>query len=1021
MLKKLFGALLMIMLAAQLSAQIIVEIGNGTDSNSATGSPTPYGTYYKSFHQQYLIRASELVAMEAGPGLITSISFNVSELSTCSPMPDYTIRLRHTTTSELNTTFETGTYTEVFYQASFMPVAGWNTHSFPTSWNWDGTSNIIVDINTTLIPGSYTRNASVFYTSTTFQSCLRSESDSSNASGSTTGTLSSSRANIRLNIQSVTITDPPAPATAVFPTDGAINVPNYMTLSWLAGDGFPSGYRLSLGTDNPPTNILNNQDMGLATQYQIPESLELGEVYYWQVVPYNAVGSAQDCPIWSFHTDSSSSITVGDGSTSSRIPFDFWYRNSLFECIYYPQELDNVVGSITGVEFYNDFDSNLSSKPVRVWIGSTSLQDLSESWIPSSELSLVFDGVVDFPSGQNTISIPFSTPYQYLDSRNLVLMMQRPMDTEYFNSSDVFKCQDSATTRSRNAFSDNTTYDPAFPPAGTAGSTFPKTTFKIILGGVGHITGVVRDPDNQVIPDVEVSLSGDENTVQTDSMGEFSFRNLVPDTYTLGFNKHGYHIQELVIELDEDETEILNIALQPIQTVTIQGTLIASDTMQGIPNALMSLHGYEDYSAYSAADGSFCISGVYANMSYTYRFTHDTYSSINGEIIPNSDPYLMGIIVMNELAFAPHTVLAELSLTQDVVTINWQSPDPDALGIEESFEETAFPPQNWSSVVTNTGPALANGAFPTWFRAGEISSGSTVVSPTEGSFQAGLWWIYGHQDEWLISAPFSCPSDAILSFESHVFLGSQEGDSCSVKISSNDGASWTTLWNASEQSGGWNNYDTPISIDLSAYSGRQIKLAFHAEDGTDDDGLWYEWFIDEVKVVSSLRNAGRSMQSYDLWRFPSISINNPEEWDQVNDQPITQNSFTDGTWSSLTPGEYLWAVRANYTNGLPSSPAISNTLVKGGGLPAQVQNFSITLSGMDAHLSWDPVTTDTSGNPLQITDYEIHVLNTPDELPTAFTVLDYTSETSYIIPELTPYVDKIFFCVKARTAIDSGK
>ena len=605
--RKLFAAILMIMLSVQLCAQIIVEIGNGTDSNSDTESSTPYGTYYKSFHQQYLIRASELVAMGAGSGPITSISFNVNELNTCSPMPDYTIRLMHTTNSELSTTFETGTYTEVFYQASFMPLAGWNTHPFSTSWNWNGTSNIIVDISTTLIPGNYTRNASVFYTNTTFQSCLRHQSDSSNASGSSTGSLSRFRANIRLNMQSVTITDPPGPATAVLPVDGATNVLTNTILRWLPGDGFTSGYRLSLGTNTPPTNILNNQDIGLTTQYQIPEYLETNEVYYWQVVPYNAEGSAQDCPIWSFHTDSSSSITVGDGSTISRIPFDFWYMNSLFECIYYPQELANSVGSITGVEFYNDFSSNLSSKPVRVWIGSTDLQDLSESWIPSSELSLVFDGVMDFPSGQNTISIPFSTPYQYLDGRNLVLMMQRPMDSGYYSSSDAFRCQGSTTHRARNIYSDNTAYDPASPPAGTAGSTFPKTTFKIILGGVGHITGVVRDPNNQVIPDVEVSLSGDESTVQTNSMGEFSFRNLIPDTYTLSFNKHGYHIQELVIELEEDETEDLDITLQPIMTVMVQGTLIASDTMQGVQNALVSLHGYEEYSAYSAADGSFSI------------------------------------------------------------------------------------------------------------------------------------------------------------------------------------------------------------------------------------------------------------------------------------------------------------------------------------------------------------------------------------------------------------------------------
>ncbi|MCD8480713.1 MAG: choice-of-anchor J domain-containing protein [Candidatus Cloacimonetes bacterium] len=161
--------------------------------------------------------------------------------------------------------------------------------------------------------------------------------------------------------------------------------------------------------------------------------------------------------------------------------------------------------------------------------------------------------------------------------------------------------------------------------------------------------------------------------------------------------------------------------------------------------------------------------------------------------------------------------------------------------------------------MTNNGSALANGAYPTWHRNQEIISGSTIVTPTDGSYQADCGGIDSHQDEWLISASFNCPSDAVLSFDSRVFLGSSAGDSYSVKLSTDDGQSWSNLWDASQQSGGWNHYEVPIVIDLAAYTGRQLRIAFHANDNELNEGLYYDWFIDNVRVQSSIRNVQRGI------------------------------------------------------------------------------------------------------------------------------------------------------------------
>jgi len=60
---------------------------------------------------------------------------------------------------------------------------------------------------------------------------------------------------------------PPNPATLISPANTATLVSPFTTLNWLSGGGLPNGYRISVGTNNPPTNIVSNQDLGMLTSF----------------------------------------------------------------------------------------------------------------------------------------------------------------------------------------------------------------------------------------------------------------------------------------------------------------------------------------------------------------------------------------------------------------------------------------------------------------------------------------------------------------------------------------------------------------------------------------------------------------------------------------------------------------------------------------------------------------------------------------------------------------------------------
>ncbi|MBK6990182.1 MAG: hypothetical protein IPH33_19135 [Bacteroidetes bacterium] len=108
--------------------------GNPYRSGNGTGN---------QIHSQMLVLASELTAAGVAPGPITSLAFTTS--SSTGTVSNFTIDMAHTAATSLTTTYLTPTMTNVYSLASFTPVAGLNVHTFSTPFNWNGTSNILIN------------------------------------------------------------------------------------------------------------------------------------------------------------------------------------------------------------------------------------------------------------------------------------------------------------------------------------------------------------------------------------------------------------------------------------------------------------------------------------------------------------------------------------------------------------------------------------------------------------------------------------------------------------------------------------------------------------------------------------------------------------------------------------------------------------------------------------------------------------------------------------------------------------
>ncbi len=101
---------------------------------------------------------------------------------------------------------------------------------------------------------------------------------------------------------------PPACTSLQYPQDAENDLLEYGRIGWMGAQG-ATGYKIYVGTDNPPTNIEDGLDLG-ASYYYSYEGLSYSTTYYWTVVPYNTIGDATGCPVWSFTTRSDPTVTT---------------------------------------------------------------------------------------------------------------------------------------------------------------------------------------------------------------------------------------------------------------------------------------------------------------------------------------------------------------------------------------------------------------------------------------------------------------------------------------------------------------------------------------------------------------------------------------------------------------------------------------------------------------------------------------------------------------------------------------
>ncbi|MFA5559219.1 MAG: carboxypeptidase regulatory-like domain-containing protein, partial [Methanofastidiosum sp.] len=984
-----------------------VTIGDGTTANTTTGPPTPYGSYWQNFREQYLITAAEINNAGGGPGDIYGISFNVDNVNNCSAMPNYRIRIKPTNQTALSTSFEPGDYQQVFQAPSFMPTTGWNFHPFSTPYVWDGASNLLIDVVCDLV-GGYTQNASVFYTNVGFNSSLRFQSDSSPADQATTGTASTNRSNMILNMEQLDMQDMVGMSIVGSTTPSVNSVVNYTIKVKNLSPNNVTNYTVKL-MEGPSTMIASTAGTVIGPMEELefilpwtPTTMGATQLYGRVEMPGDENPANDNTPMLDVTVMEAGLLVVqvGDGTavnanTGSPAPYGTWYKAFREQYLFRADEIyaaGGAPGLINALAFnVQSLDECTPMTNFLIRVKHTEQTALGTSF-EAGDYETVFQADTFMPTNDWNLH-PFSTPFFWNGADNLLIDVSTDVCTGDYARNALVYYSTPGFNSSLRFQSDSANGSTG--TSGTASANRSNARFFMIVEDMGSMSGTVTSAGAPVA-DATVWVEDTVFTTTTAADGTYSLPFVPVGANTVSATKHGYNVVSHNVNIVDGQNTTQNFAISLLPQVTVTGRIVGSDQPTvGLADATIRLSGYEPYETTTNAQGQFTIPNVFASQTYQYVANALGYQPAMGQAVVGTTNLNMGDIIVNEMAFPPYGVVANENDSFTQVNVTWEAPNPSAVDITEGFEGDTFPPEDWSQIITNPNEA-ALGVMATWCRFGTIAL-DPVVPPHSGDWQAGLWWEYGHQDEWLITPEFTCPPNTELKFWSYVFLGSTYGDHYYVKASTDGGNTWTVLWDAAEQTGEWNYYDTPITVPLDAVAGQQVKLAWQAIDG-DGQGLWHVWFIDDVTIgmpdgvlrfpmnqfttrsasenssgftfnstginrpisrawvdnpelemssrnIASTQNNERVMNGYRVYRLLAADQANENNWTELTPSNITPTNYTDTAWGPLPSGVYKYAVKAVYTNNVMSIPAFSNELHKGmmGVLTGTVTEFGTDL------------------------------------------------------------------------------
>ncbi|AKK73591.1 hypothetical protein OK18_14150 [Chryseobacterium gallinarum] len=290
-----------------------VTLGSGTTQTGYVPIDVNFGYNYT----QQIVTKNDINAVAAGN--ITGLKFYLPNNADISKSVDWVVYVGHTTKTSFSSNSDwvpVSGLTQVF-AGTISAAGGEVTVNFSSPFAYNNTDNLLIAIDENT--ADYTGTANRFYTySGTSNTSLYLRSDATNPDPATPTTGARTATKSVMTLLGLTPAVAPGCPVVSAPAAAATNVSVLPTITWGAVN-YASSYKISIGTTPGASNILNMQDVGVATSYTLTTSLSFNTQYYYTVYAVNAAGASTACAERSFTTASTLSCPAVSAPTTAQI------------------------------------------------------------------------------------------------------------------------------------------------------------------------------------------------------------------------------------------------------------------------------------------------------------------------------------------------------------------------------------------------------------------------------------------------------------------------------------------------------------------------------------------------------------------------------------------------------------------------------------------------------------------------------------------------------------------------------
>jgi hypothetical protein len=606
------------------------------------------------------------------------------------------------------------------------------------------------------------------------------------------------------------------------------------------------------------------------------------------------------------------------GVTESNQVFELTRNSILSQSIYMADEIGST-GLITGLSYFSNLGASGGNMNYKIYMSTTERQvfgpnNANAVWEYYADQKLVFDGPITFNSGRHAVEIDLDQPFYFDEDsgKNIIITVIKPLiDNPPSGASFRFMNTPVETMRTYYAIGfgvdmSTITQQPAVWATEEVATIPSIVTTKIqdfgtisgtvVMGGEG--TGM-EDVNIEVLPSDETGYQ--QESVTTDSDGEYIIPALLPGGYTISFAKEGFNTYESSFTIIANQHIEMDVVLSSATPVIVSG-VVMDNSENPIANAYVKLSGYSSHNAITSEAGEFSIQ-IFGGMDYEMEVTHPLYFSSSQSFTSEEEDFSVPAVFLDLMPHKPMNIVAEIENGNGIIT--WEKP----YGLDN---QTML---EWGSLTNNTAWGWGGAEFTAGIRF-TISDLNSIV-PEDGKLTHIKAYIANHATIHL--EVFEGPQAAELIY-THPESITEEGWytfelNRSIPIDKSK-----ELWIGIRFEPGYGAY--PIGIDEGPNAPQRKGSMLY------DNGTWTgmsltnkNWNI--YGVVNTTVNA--SPDGYKVFR--GLKDTNPETWTELTSQPLAVEEYEDQTLADADPGIYRYGVLADYGNDLLSQMTLSNDVM----------------------------------------------------------------------------------------------